>query len=57
MKFRVTQYIPLVGDKHIEASKGAMITFGLGGGQKAHVDFSSSDNGADVPCSENTDAQ
>lgn len=50
--FTVSQYIPIVGTKSITASKGAQVLFGVGGGQKAHMDFSLTDGGGEVNCSD-----
>jgi hypothetical protein len=52
--FTVSQYIPIIGTQSFNASKGALISFGLGGGQKAHVDFSLNDGGNPIACAENS---
>lgn len=55
VKFEVSQYIPLLGTQSIKASKGAMVLFGIGGGQKAHVDFSLGDDDNTIKCTNNVD--
>ncbi len=57
ISFTVSQYIPLIGTKSFGGSKGAKVNFGVGGGQKSHLDFSLADDGNTVTCTNNGNVQ